>query len=58
MPTSSKINSSDVLWIVGLGGAVAIGIAIAVTLRPPKEDPRARDYHKARLQMYGAARTR
>ena len=41
---------SDAIWLLGLGGAVALGVAIALTLRPPKEVPGARDYHKARLR--------
>lgn len=41
---------SSAIWLLGLGGAVALGIAIALTLKPPKEAPGARDYHKARLR--------
>lgn len=44
---------SNALWLIGLGGVVAIGIAIAVTLKAPKEAPGARDYHRARLRTYG-----
>ena len=43
------------LWsLIGLGTLpLALGIAIAVTLKAPKEAPGARDYHKARLRAYG-----
>lgn len=44
---------SNALWLIGIGGALALGIAIAVTLKAPKEAPGARDYHKARLRAFG-----
>lgn len=52
-PTQQVKQHSNALWLIGLGGVVAIGIAIAVTLRAPKEAPGARDYHRARLRAYG-----
>ena len=44
---------SDAFWLLSLGGALALGIAIALTLKAPKEVPGARDYHKARLRAFG-----
>lgn len=52
-PTPKISRPSDTLWLLGLGGALALGIAIALTFKPPKEAPGARDYHKARLRSYG-----
>lgn len=54
-PQAPQIKQpSNALWLIGLGGVLAIGIAIAVTLKPPKEAPGAREYHKARLRAaYG-----
>jgi hypothetical protein len=53
-PDQQIKQPSNALWLIGLGGVLAIGIAIAVTLKPPKEAPGARDYHKARLRAaYG-----
>lgn len=53
IPAPQLKRPSDTLWLIGLGGALALGIAIALTLKPPKEAPGARDYHKARLRAYG-----
>lgn len=53
IPAPQLKRPSDTLWLIGLGGALALGIAIALTLKPPKEAPGARDYHKARLRSYG-----
>lgn len=53
VPTPQIKRQSDALWLIGLGSVLAIGIAIAVTLKTPKEAPGARDYHKARLRAYG-----
>ncbi len=53
VPVPQIKRPSDTLWLIGLGGALALGIAIALTLKPPKEAPGARDYHKARLRAYG-----
>lgn len=33
---------SDALWLIGLGGALVLGFAIAMTLKPPKEAPAAK----------------
>ena len=52
-PTPQIKRPSDALWLIGLGGALVLGVAIAMTLKPPKEAPGARDYHKARLRAYG-----
>lgn len=52
-PVPQIKRPSDTLWLIGLGGALALGIAIALTFKAPKEAPGARDYHKSRLRAYG-----